>query len=159
MTTHYETGRRYNVTLENVMVVGTTSERGGTTDISVKLVGPNGSQTSTILHIPLDHVGVKVTPVPPPRWPPQPGDVWEADDTRWFALASRDTEGELRTVVFVNEEGRYARDYFADPIPWDDPATLLNNSAKVFLVTRKGQSPEQSTQARDYPDFTDEPPF
>jgi hypothetical protein len=62
-------------------------------------------------------------------------------------------------VVLVNEEGRYAHNYFADPIPWDDPATLLNNSAKVFLVTRKGQPPQQSTQARDYPDFSDEPPF
>ncbi|MCF6467335.1 hypothetical protein FAF44_02760 [Nonomuraea sp. MG754425] len=159
MGTYYDTGRRYNILLENALVVGTRSERGGTTDLTVKLTGPNGSQTSTILHIPLDHAGVTVTPVPPPNWPPEPGDVWEADDKRWFALASRDGEGEIRSVVFVNEDGRYAHSYFADPIPWDDPTTLLNNSTKVLLISRKSQPPEQSTQAGDYPDFNDEPPF
>ncbi|MEW1845916.1 hypothetical protein AB0392_48880 [Nonomuraea angiospora] len=159
MSTYYETGRRYNITLENALVVGTTSASGGTTALTVKLDGPTRAKTSTILHIPLDHTGVTVAPVPPSNWPPAPGDVWEADDTRWFALASRDTEGEIRTVVLVNEEGRYARDYFADPVPWDDPATLLNNSADLALAFRKGQPPEQARQAYDHPDFTDEPPF
>lgn len=157
MGTYYETGRRYNVTLENVLAVGTTSERGGTIDIAVKLVGPNGPQTSTVLHIPLDHVGVTVTPIPPTNWPPQPGDVWEADGTWWFTLASRDDEGELRTVVLINEEGRHAYDYFTDPVPWDDSATLLNNSTNLVLITRKGWPPPQDEPT--HPDFTDEPPF
>jgi hypothetical protein len=159
MGTYYETGRRYNVTLENVVIVGTTSERGGTTDIAVKLVGANGPQTSTVLHIPLDHVGVKVVPVPPPHWPPQVNDVWKGDDLTWFALPIVDhEEGDVVGVRLVSGTDRCPHGvYGGNPYCYEDAAVLLAHAQNLTLFVRDGQPVRQPERLPD--PWNDEPPF
>ncbi|WP_188197294.1 hypothetical protein [Nonomuraea sp. SYSU D8015] len=158
MSTYYDTGRRYNITLENALVVGTIAERGGTTDISVKLVGPNGSQTSTVLHIPLDHVGVTVTPVPPSNWPIEVGDVWDGDGHRWFAIAINDEEGVVVGIRLVNENDRCPHGvYGGDAYCYEDVQVLLAHAPDLRLIARKGWPPPEPKP--QHPDFTDEPPF
>lgn len=46
---------------------------------------------------------VTVTPLEPPSWPPQVGDIWEADGREWFARINLDHKNK---TVMVSEIGR-----------------------------------------------------
>lgn len=68
--------------------------------------------------------GVKVTLADPEDWPPQVGDIWEADGKEWFVR--KNTDSRVR-VVFVSED--------------NDMRVELENfkALNPVLVRRRGQ--------------------
>lgn len=54
---------------------------------------------------------VTITPAEPANWPPQVGDVWEADGQDWYVRRYYGTSG---TYVIESFDGRNHGNYFTD---------------------------------------------
>jgi hypothetical protein len=70
---------------------------------------------------------VTVTPTDPPDWPPQVGDIWEAEGTEYYVRPSISERGE---VVIIGFEGH--KDYI-------QPRFDLFKALNPVLVRRRGQ--------------------
>ena len=68
--------------------------------------------------------GIIVTVLDPAGWPPQIGDLWEADGKEWFARY--DEYGNHSRIVLTPESGQ-----------WTDPDELKN--LNPVLIRRRGQ--------------------
>lgn len=74
-----------------------------------------------------ENSGVKITPSDPAGWPPQMGDIWEADGREYFAVV-RDDFGGPAIMAFYNSD-----------IWWSSVNLAAFTALNPTLVRRRGQ--------------------